>query len=225
MSKPKSPKKQNGFALIVGVLLLLILTLLSLTAIRGTQLELLMATAVSRQEQAIEASDAARAMGRELMSASIIRSAEYSSRFVAPTDGDAVPNFAITALAGCPTDSGGDPFGGQNVTGGGATFIRGATCYANDTECMNIRLQQVNQTTTDVIPFNFFRYYPLTSRGTDDLCAQLAVTTVQLTSRADIGRDATGDELRSMFGLVARGNAPDGASSKTVALVSLRTPR
>jgi Tfp pilus assembly protein PilX len=213
-------RRQNGFALIVGVLLLLVLTLLSLTAIRGTQLELQMATAVTRQEQAIEASDAARAMGRELMSRTILQTPAFSNRFVAPTDGDAVPTFATEASnANCPADV--DVGQGTAGTYGGASaaFIRGVACF-DTAACMNIRLQQVN-TSPDQIPVNFARSFPLAP----SLCAQAAFTSVQLTTRNEVGRDATADELKAMFGIVARGNAPDGASSKTVALVSLRTPR
>jgi hypothetical protein len=56
------PSREQGVALFVGLIFLVILSLVALVAMRGTLLDMRMTTATARHEQAFEASEAARAI-------------------------------------------------------------------------------------------------------------------------------------------------------------------
>jgi hypothetical protein len=231
VSRVPLPARQRGFALVVGVLLLLVLTLLSLTAIRSTQLELQMATSVTRLEQTIEAADFGRGLGREVIAA---KSKEGVIRQTATSLG-VVPNFVRTTSANkCSSgfvgaSQTGDEVLEQDVINGHLTnFARGGDCGHSDKttpvdldRCFGPRLQQIN-----TLPFKID--LPLETNYclvNPELPVTVGMTTLQLSVGRTIGSDATGtDEIDGMMAIVSSAES-DGAQTKAVSYATTKTTR
>jgi hypothetical protein len=63
---PFKHSQERGFALVIGLVLLIALTLLALVAMRSTGLELAMVNSVTQQERAFVHADSARGIAREM---------------------------------------------------------------------------------------------------------------------------------------------------------------
>lgn len=60
LRNPQLPDRQQGFALFIGLVFLLMITLVAVTAMRGTSLELSMATNTANHEEAFEGAESGR---------------------------------------------------------------------------------------------------------------------------------------------------------------------
>lgn len=60
LRNPQLPDRQEGFALFIGLVFLLMITLVAVTAMRGTSLELSMATNTANHEEAFEGAESGR---------------------------------------------------------------------------------------------------------------------------------------------------------------------
>lgn len=85
--------RQEGVALFVGLVFLVILTLVALVAMRGTLLEMRMTTATARHEMAFEASEASRTITEALIQSHIV------NRGWPVTWGGTVPNAVFNVDA------------------------------------------------------------------------------------------------------------------------------
>jgi hypothetical protein len=222
--------KQTGFALVVGMLFLLVLTILGLVVMRGTQLELAMATAVTRQEQAFDGADSSRAMAREAIYA----------RIRAANDGTDPTNLATVSIKGTFNDSGFKnreaPLFVQSPTAastGCATFdsglasdvmtngayVQGLGCFLDSCITPAARMQAISTTAIPVAPL-FTRNYCVTPAQKLTMTATTMAMGLPIKSGSDVS-DTGSIEADQLVGLVANGETADGARSTVVAILAI----
>jgi hypothetical protein len=209
----------KGFALVVGMIFLLVLTVLAIVVMRGTQLELAMSGAMTRQEQAFEASDAMRAITREYLNQTIVDGTPMPQENV-------IPEFAFTNNCA----GGFNPDVGTSLTKPDTTYNaqmkEGITCISLDPadSCFSKRLQDVSLSPS---PLADVAKVPYCVSGTDNNTRmEMAVVPIQLSVVPVPGTDtsSTADEQTQIYGLVSRGRS-DRAASETGALLTVKSSR
>jgi hypothetical protein len=223
--------KQVGFALVVGMLFLLVLTILGLVVMRGTQLELAMATAVTRQEQAFDGADSSRAMAREAIYA----------RIRAANDGAGIGNPSLTiekkfnddgfsnreaplfvqsptaANTGCSTFDSAPASEAMTATNG--QYVQGLACFENDCMVPAARMQAISTTAVPITPL-FTRNYCVTPAQKLTMTASTMAMSLKLKKGSDVS-DTGSAEADQLLGLVANGETADGARSTVVAILAI----
>lgn len=212
-------KQQNGFALVTGLLMLLVLTLLATVVMRGTTLELAMTTAVTKQEQALILADSARSLSRELL----ISAVEYDpsqpgrdrSEAVAGRKAN-VPLFAITPPAvACTAEQGGALGGvlggaGNNYAQGSLPYVTHAGIDSLAVEDMERRMQTINAVPAHIPSRN--------NAQVDCTSGTLSFAVVDLSKRLPEGIDAERPEIIKTVGLVGIGRGFGGGTAKVVSI-------
>jgi len=217
----KLRRKTTGFALVTGLLMLLVLTLLATVVMRGTTLELAMATAVTKQEQALILADSARSLGRELLIRSVetnpLAPGEYTSRGVGGRRAS-VPAFATaecTASVGEVGDALGSRFG--QVPGTGPTPNDSITTFGIDSfddSTPTLRIQTLNAFPSHINQRN----------EAEPVCGQgiMGMGIVDMYIKIPEGSDVSAPEITKAIALVGFGLGAAGGYSKVVTISDIQ---
>jgi hypothetical protein len=210
---------QRGFALVVGLIFLLVLTVLAIVVMRGTQLELAMSTAVTRQEQALEAADTMRAVTREFMYAN-------GEKLNLDVKEGAVPEFVYTDNCSVAFNSnfGTDLQPVDNSTSQATQMLDGLSCFGFGSGCFEDRLQDINRSPTVLLDQASLKYCTTGTNNSTEY--KMSVNAIQLSVLRQPGIDISspGEEQRQIYALVTRGRT-DAALSETVLYGSVQTKR
>ena len=214
----KLKKQSKGFALVTGLLMLLVLTLLATVVMRGTTLELAMTTAVTKQEQALVLADSARSLSRELLIASIefdnTQPGRDKSEAVAGRKAN-VPLFA-TMESDC-TASGGDDLGGgvlgtprNYATGLENAALTTASIDSNLPQVMQLRIQTLNAVPGHIPGRNSARLN--CESGT------MRMAVIDISRKIKEGSDVTNPEIIKTVGLIGFGSGLSGVDAKVASI-------
>ncbi len=211
-------QSEKGFALVTGLLMLLVLTLLATVVMRGTTLELAMTSAVTRQEQSLSLADSARSLSRELLIASVARNpalpGEIRSGAVGGRPGN-VPNFLGTVLTCSGAGQGfSNPLGAAPRFGrlAGPEDQRGIN--ALDGDSVSLRIQTLNAKPEHITALNEAR------TACDD--GKMGVAIIDLSKKIAEGSDVTNPEIIKTVALVGIGEALGGGYSKVVTISDIQ---
>jgi hypothetical protein len=228
--------KQSGFALVVGMLFLLVLTILGLVAMRSTQLELAMTTAVTRQEQAFDGADSARSLTREALYARINKAADNINLNdengavkaiginTAGIQNREAPQFVIAPTAantGCAVYNAAPAASVMTVSSGGREYVQGLNCYKDECMVPSARMQSISAPAVTPNPL-FTRNYCLTPAQVLTMTGNTMPMNFTQKGGSDVS-DSNAGEGDLLVGLLANGATADGAQSSVVAILAIPT--
>ena len=215
----KIQNSNRGFALVTGLLMLLVLTLLATVVMRGTTLELAMTSAVTRQEQALSLADSARSLSRELLIASVALNTaspgEIRSGAVGGRPGN-VPAFVVDTTCTGPTQGGAI----TNQLGTNTRFGRipltedQRGINALDANSVSLRIQTLNARPEHITALNQARV--TCTSGT------MGMAVIDLSKKIAEGSDVTNPEIIKTVALVGIGEASGGGYSKVVTISDIQ---
>ena len=198
---------QSGFALVTGLIMLLMLTLIAITVMRGTKLELAMTTAVTRQEQAFSLADSARSLGRELLFSALQVGVEGEATTTAVAG--RAPNLPsyFGSSSTCPgVGNMADRFGRQ---GANTTSFTQIGINAFDNNVMSLRVQTVNASPAHITPI-------VSTKPAGCDVGTMYMGIIEMTKKIEVGSDVANPEVTKAVALIGYGDTVDGGYAKVL---------
>jgi Tfp pilus assembly protein PilX len=215
----KIQNSNRGFALVTGLLMLLVLTLLATVVMRGTTLELAMTSAVTRQEQSLSLADSARSLSRELLIAAVALNTASPGEIRSGAVGGRPGNVpAFVAGTTCTATSPGGVI--NNQLGAAARFGRivgpqdQRGINALDANSVSLRIQTINAKPEHISALNQAR--TACDAGT------MGMAVIDLSKKIAEGSDVTNPEIIKTVALVGIGEASGGGYSKVVTISDIQ---
>jgi hypothetical protein len=205
--------RHQGFALVTGLIMLLMMTLLAITVMRGTKLELAMTTAVTRQEQAFSLADSAIALARELFIDASQGSIDggVSSGAVGGRESN-IPQFYLDSRS-CPDVA--------NISERFSHLSPATDSFAQlginalDSRSMALRIQTVNASPAHIGPIT-------STRPTMCKIGKMSMGVVDMGNKISAGTNVAEPEISKLVILIGYGETPFGGYAKVLTISDIQ---